>query len=176
MALHLAFQKPCQALLTLPALSPLGSSNLATLKSKQIREISIPINWSRYIFVQFLSYLIIFFLSFMNGHQLHYDGFLYICIVTFQNTYKPEIFHKYIAWFSLNSKKIHHYLLLNKTQKDGPHPIWKQLQKAAHCQENLIIYVKEEPQAVESKWVNLRVYLFSIQNYVKQKYKQINGK
>lgn len=57
----------------------------------------------------------------MNGHQLHYDGFLYICIVTFQNTYKPEIFHKYIAWLSLNSKKIHHYLLLNKTQKDGPH-------------------------------------------------------
>lgn len=109
-------------------LSPLGSSNLATLKSKQIKEVSIPINWSTYI----------------------------------ENTYKPRIFHKDMLWFSSNSKKIHHYLLLTETQKDDPHPIWKQLQKAAHCQENMILDVKEEPQAVESKWVNLRVYLFSI--------------
>lgn len=123
----------------LSALSPLGSSNLTTLKFKQIRFHSNQVMQFCLIFVLF-NYFFGFgcFFTFMNGHYSDYNGFFYICIVIFENISKPEIFHKYIVWFWSNSKKIHHDLLLNETQKDGPHPIWKQLQKAAHCQENMI--------------------------------------
>lgn len=111
---------PTNSLCPLPTM---GFSNLTALKSKEIREASIA-SVEAY---RILSPLALFLSSFMNGLQPDYNCFLFICITVSENTDRPDIFHTYIVWFSLNNKKIQHYLLLNETQKDSPSPKCRQL-------------------------------------------------
>lgn len=112
--------KPTKSLCPLPWATPLNSPE------GQIREVSTA-SLEAY---NFLSYLVLFS-PFMKGLLSDYNCFLLTCTIISENTYRSEIFHTYAVWFSPNSMKIQHYLILNETQKDSLSPSWKQLQKTS---------------------------------------------
>lgn len=141
------------------------------MKSKHIREVSTTSIETYIFFFLFGSFFPI------HGLQSGYNCFLFICTIISEHSYRPEIFYTYILWFSLNSKKTQHYFVSEwNSERQSQSHLETAAKKPLHGQENTLLSVKEEPQAIQSKCIKLRLYLFSIQNYAKWKHKQINGK